>query len=127
MLVLADEHLAEIGPVYREGWRLLAPRGSFLIVGYHPYFLMNGKLTHFHRATGEAVGIESYVHLFSDHFKTGCRSGLTLMEAEECVIDEQWAKTKPKWRKYLHWPVSLPWCGGRAVARAIGPQSLTQV
>ncbi len=106
-LVLADEHLAELQPVYREASRLLRQGGKFLIVGYHPFFLMNGMPTHYHRADGSAVTIESHVHLFADHFKAGCSAGLSLVEVEECVIDEDWLATKPKWRKHLHWPVSF--------------------
>jgi hypothetical protein len=29
------------------------------------------------------------------------------MELRECVIDQQWLLTKPKWREYLNWPVSF--------------------
>jgi SAM-dependent methyltransferase len=114
-LVLADEHLANVGPVYREAWRLLRADGKFLIIGYHPFFLMNGMPTHFHRDGGEAITIESHVHLFQDHFKAGCAAELSLIEAEECIVDEEWLKTKPKWRKYLNWPVSFAhvWQKGR--------------
>lgn len=106
-LVLADEHLADVAPVYLEASRLLKYGGKFLLVGYHPFFLMNGMPTHYHRADGSAVTIESHVHLFSDHFKAGRTAGLSLIEMEECVIDEDWIATKPKWRKHLHWPVSF--------------------
>jgi predicted TPR repeat methyltransferase len=41
--VLADEHLAEILRLSREAGRLLAPSGRFVIVGYHPFFLMLGS------------------------------------------------------------------------------------
>lgn len=104
---LADEHLAELGPAYREAARLLAPGGQFLLIGYHPFFLMNGLVTHFHRAGGEAVTIQSYVHLASDHVRAGRDAGLALEAFDECVIDEEWLKTKPKWRRYLNWPVSF--------------------
>jgi hypothetical protein len=106
-MVLADEHLAELEPVYREAAHLLSPQGNFVLVGYHPFFLMNGVPTHFHRADGEAVTIESHIHLFSDHFHAGGEAGLVLVEFRECVIDERWLLTKPKWRKYLNWPVSF--------------------
>jgi SAM-dependent methyltransferase len=33
MLVLVDEHLAEIEPVYREAARLLAADGHFVLIG----------------------------------------------------------------------------------------------
>jgi SAM-dependent methyltransferase len=104
---LADEHLAKLAPAYREAARLLMPGGQFLLVGYHPFFLMNGLVTHFHRAGGEAVTIQSYVHLPSDHFRAGSAAGLALAAFEECVIDEHWLTTKPKWRRYLNWPVSF--------------------
>jgi SAM-dependent methyltransferase len=63
-LVLADEHLASLEPVYLEVARLLVSGGSFVLIGYHPFFLMNGTPTHYHRADGVAVTIQSYVHLF---------------------------------------------------------------
>jgi hypothetical protein len=104
---LADEHLPELAPAYRTAARLLRPRGQFLLLGYHPFFLMNGLLTHFHRPNGEAVTIQSYVHLFSEHFDAGRETGLSLSELRECVIDKAWLATKPKWRPYLGWPVSF--------------------
>jgi SAM-dependent methyltransferase len=114
-MALADEHLPALGPVYREAARLLARGGAFLLVGYHPFFLMSATTTHYHRAGGEAVAIQSYVHLFSDHYRAGSAAGLALAEFQECVIDEAWLATKPKWRKYLHWPVSfaLVWRAAR--------------
>jgi SAM-dependent methyltransferase len=106
-MVLADEHLAQLKPVYREAARLLSHRGNFVLIGYHPFFLMNGVPTHYHRGNGEAVTIESHIHLFSEHFDAGVAAGLSLAEFRECVIDEQWLLTKPKWRDYLNWPVSF--------------------
>jgi SAM-dependent methyltransferase len=106
-MVLADEHLADLKPVYREAARLLGPGGSFVVVGYHPYFLMNGIPTHYHRASGEAVTIESHIHLFSAHVAAAYEAGLSLNECREGVIDEAWLRDKPKWRRFLHWPVSF--------------------
>jgi SAM-dependent methyltransferase len=107
IMSLADEHLVELAPAYCTAARLLAPGGQFLLLGYHPFFLMNGLLTHFHRPNGDAVAIRSYVHLFSEHFEAGRQAGLTLIELKECVIDDDWVATKPKWQKYLNWPVSF--------------------
>jgi SAM-dependent methyltransferase len=104
---LADEHLADLAPAYREAARLVKAGGRFLLVGYHPFFLMNGLVTHFHRPSGEAVTIRSYVHLFSEHYQAGRGAGFSLREFRECVIDEAWLATKPKWRPYLNWPVSF--------------------
>ncbi len=106
-LVLADEHLAELGPVYREAARLLQPGHAFMLIGYHPFFLLNGLATHFHGADGAAVAIESYVHLFADHIRAAAAAGLSLIELDECLIDEEWLASKPKWQPYLGWPVSF--------------------
>ena len=106
-LVLADEHLAELHPIYCEAARLLAPGGAFVLIGYHPFFLMQGMPTHYHRPDGEAITIRSYVHLFSEHFQAAKKTGLSVMEFQECVIDEKWLATKPKWVNYLNWPVSF--------------------
>ncbi len=104
---LADEHLPELLPLYQEAARITRPGGYFVLVGYHPYFLMNGIITHFHRADGEAVGIESYVHLLSDHVKAALSNGWTLRELDEQVVDEAWLAKKPKWEKYRNQPVSF--------------------
>jgi SAM-dependent methyltransferase len=106
-MVLADEHLVGLGAVYHEAARLISRQGNFVLVGYHPFFLMNGVPTHFHRPKGEPVAIESYIHLFSEHFQAGAEAGLTLIEFRECIIDAQWLLTKPKWQKYMSWPVSF--------------------
>jgi SAM-dependent methyltransferase len=105
--VLADEHLPELLPLYREAARLGRPGGRFVIVGYHPHFLMQGIPTHFDRAGGEPVAIESYVHLLSDHVKAAHASGWALLEMDEGVVDDAWLAKKPKWRKYASQPVSF--------------------
>jgi SAM-dependent methyltransferase len=105
--VLADEHIADLAPLYREAARLAEPGGTFVVVGYHSHFLMIGVPTHFNRAGGEPVAVESHVHLFSEHVKAAHRSGWTLAEMDEGVIDEAWLAKKPKWEKYRFHPVSF--------------------
>jgi SAM-dependent methyltransferase len=98
--VLADEHVAELPPLYREAARLAAPGGAFVIVGYHPHFLMNGIPTHFERRDGTPVAIESHVHLLSDHAKAARGAGWVLAEMDEGVVDDAWIAKKPKWQRY---------------------------
>ena len=105
--VLADEHLSDIAPLYDETARITRERGTFVIVGYHPFFLLNGLPTHFHRVdNGEPLTIESHIHLISDHVRAARAAGWTLIEMEEGVIDDDWLRAKPKWAKYRQWPVS---------------------
>lgn len=104
---LADEHLADLGPLYREVARITKREGCFVLVGFHPYFLMTGIPTHFNRAPGEPVTIRSYVHLLSDHVKAAHAAGWSLRELDEGVIDEDWVRKKPKWAEYFGWPISF--------------------
>ncbi len=75
----------------------MQPGGVFVIVGYHPYFLLNGIPTHFNRQSGEPVAIRTYVHLLSDHVKAAMGVGLTLLEMDERVIDDTFIAVKSKW------------------------------
>ena len=104
---LADEHLAELPPLYREAARVTKPGGYFVLVGYHPQFLMLGTPTHYNRASGEPITIQSYVHLLSDHFKAARMFGWALAEMDEGLIDKVWLQKKPKWEKYLGVPISF--------------------
>lgn len=104
---LADEHLPDLRPLYREVARVTKPGGHFVLVGFHPQFLMAGMPTHFDRAPGEPVTIRSYVHLLSDHAKAAHTAGWSLLELDEGVIDDAWLRKKPKWQAYFGVPVSF--------------------
>ena len=105
--VLADEHISALPPLYQEAARLTVPGARFVIVGYHPYFLLDGIPTHFHRADGSALAIESHVHLMSDHVQAALASGWTLLEMAEGLVDDAWLERKPKWRRHAGRPVSF--------------------
>jgi ubiquinone/menaquinone biosynthesis C-methylase UbiE len=104
---LADEHLPDVRPLYQEAYRIARPNGYFVLVGYHPFFMMGGIPTHYNRASGEPVTIQTYVHLFSDHVQAALAAGWALREMHEGLIDEEWLAVKPKWSQYLNRPVSF--------------------
>jgi SAM-dependent methyltransferase len=104
---LADEHLPDLRPLYREVARVTKHGGSFVLVGFHPQFLMAGMPTHFTRASGEPVTIRSYVHLLSDHVKAAHAVGWSLAEMDEGLIDDAWLRKKPQWERYFGLPVSF--------------------
>lgn len=106
-MALAEEHLPALAPLYREAARLAAPGAAFLLVGYHPHFLMSGIPTHFDRPDGQSVAIESHVHQMSDHVAAALGAGWRLEGMEEGLVDDDWLAVKPKWRRFLHHPVSF--------------------
>jgi SAM-dependent methyltransferase len=110
---LADEHLAELAPLYREVARVSTAGGTFVLVGFHPQFLMAGVPTHFDRAPGESVTIRSYVHLFSGHVKAAHAAGWVLREMDEGLVDDDWLRSKPKWEHYRGMPISFAMVWGK--------------
>jgi SAM-dependent methyltransferase len=104
---LADEHLPDVRPLYVEAARVTREGGVFVIVGFHPQFLMAGIPTHFDRAPGEPVTIKSYVHLLSDHVKAARAAGWSLLEMDEGLVDEAWLAKKPKWKDLFGIPISF--------------------
>lgn len=105
--VLVDEHLPDVRPFYQEAARITRPNGYFVLVGYHPFFLMGGIPTHFNNTAGEPVTIQCYVHLLNDHVQAALAAGWTLQEMREGVIDNAWLARKPKWSQYKNRPVSF--------------------
>jgi len=107
---LVDEHLPELYRLYAEARRLLVSGGAFVIVGYHPYFIMSaGMPTHFDGPDGQPVAIETYVHLPSAHVDAARAAGLVATEMYEALIDDDWIERKPKWDRYRGWPISFVW------------------
>ena len=104
---LADEHLPNIWPLYREVGRITQKGGTFVIAGFHPQFLMAGMPTHFNSSSGDPLTIRSYVHLLSDHVKAARAAGWSLSEMDEGLVNEEWIQKKPKWRQYFGIPVSF--------------------
>jgi SAM-dependent methyltransferase len=105
---LVDEHLAVLRPLYAEAWRLARPGATFVLVGFHPHFIMaSGMPTHYDSASGEPVAIETHVHLLSEHVTAGLETGWTLAEMRERVIDDAWLALKPKWVTHRDQPIAF--------------------
>jgi SAM-dependent methyltransferase len=105
---LVDEHLPDLEPLYREAWRIATPGAFYVLVAYHPQFIMaSGMPTHFDSASGESIAIETHVHLLSEHVAAALDAGWTLVEMRERIIDDAWLELKPKWRPLLHHPIAV--------------------
>lgn len=113
---LVDEHTDDLAPLYREAWRVSAELSTWVLVAFHPHFIMHaGMPTHFTDGDGEPVAITTNVHLISDHIAAGLEAGWELVEMREAVVDERWVEAKPKWQRYCGHPISavFVWCKGR--------------
>lgn len=112
---LVDEHLADLRPLYTEAARLARPGARFVIVGFHPHFIIaSGMPTHFDDAdSGEPLAIETHVHPLSDHVAAGLGAGLTVAALHERVVDDEWVALKPKWERFRHHPISFAFVWSR--------------
>ena len=104
---LAIGHVPELGPAYDEVDRLLRPGGWYILIGYHPFFLLTGVPTHFQEEGQAAVAIRNHVHLLSDHASAGLSRGWALQSLRERVVDEDWVASNPNWSRHLHKPASF--------------------
>lgn len=104
---LVDEHLSDLGPLYREAARLAVDDALFVLVAFHPHFIMHaGMPTHFTTESGEPVAITTNVHMLSDHVAAAFAAGWELAELREGVINDRWLAVKPKWERFRGHPVS---------------------
>lgn len=111
---LVDEHLPTLEPLYTEAARLAAPGATYVLVGYHPHFIMSsGMPTHFDDASGEPIAIETHLHLLSEHVNAAAAAGWRLAEMRERLIDDSWIGLKPKWERLRGHPIAFA-CAWRA-------------
>jgi SAM-dependent methyltransferase len=112
---LVDEHLADLHPLYAEAWRIARPGAAYVLVGYHPHFIMaSGMPTHYDSASGEPVAIETYIHLFSEQVAAARTAGWSLVELKERLIDDEWVELKPKWERLRGQPIAFAFAWRKA-------------
>jgi SAM-dependent methyltransferase len=87
MCGLAACHLPGLEALYREAARVVRPGGHFILLDYHPFFLLNGIPTHF---TGP-----------------GLTAGWMLREMRERLVDVAWAARVPAMARHLGQPISF--------------------
>lgn len=114
-------HVPALAAAYREADRLLAPDGTFILIDYHPFFLLSGIPTHFRDRDGEQWAIHNSVHLFSDHFAAASEPGWRLVEMHERVVSDDWTESAPSWQKYVGKPVTFAMVWRKPAARGGRP------
>lgn len=113
---LIDEHLPDLTPFYVEARRLAAPEGIFVLVSYHPQFMMvTGMPTHYTDPSGEPLAISTHLHSVSAHVSAGVAAGWQLAELAEAAIDDTLIGAKPKWAELRGHPFTMAsvWVSGR--------------
>ena len=111
---LVDEHLAKLEPLYREAFRLAQCDAFFVLVAFHPHFIIaSGMPTHFTDRSGEELAIDTHVHLISEHMSAGLAAGWELAEMREGVVDDRWLTLKPQWERFRGHPVSVAYAWRR--------------
>lgn len=112
---LVDEHLPEVAPLYAEASRLAAADATFVLVAFHPHFIIaSGMPTHFRSRSGEEVAIATHVHPISEQVNAGIAAGWVVAEMREALIDDRWVGLKPGWEPYRGHPISLAMVWRRA-------------
>jgi SAM-dependent methyltransferase len=115
-------HLTDLTGLYAEAARLIRPSGAVVLVDYHPFMLLKGVPTHFQAPAGEPVAIANVVHLIGDHVQAGRRTGLSLLEMREQLVDAEWVREnrrlfgEPRLASHVGHPVSfaMVWAGSAA-------------
>lgn len=79
---LVLEHIADLGFVFAEAARTLAPAGHLLICEIHPFRQYLGGKAAFQREQ-DRVEIPAFVHHFSDFLEAAARAGFTLLSCRE--------------------------------------------
>jgi malonyl-CoA O-methyltransferase len=85
---LVQEHVRELGQIYREASRVLLPGGELFLCELHPYRQLRGGQAHFEDdETNETVPVTAYRHSVSEYVNGGIAAGLTLRALGEHIED----------------------------------------
>lgn len=87
---LVLEHVADLGLVFRQAYRVLRSRGTLYLCELHPFRQLRGAGAQFvHPETGERVRVPCFVHDVSEYVNVGQAAGLVVQHVGEWRDDEQ--------------------------------------
>ena len=105
---LVLEHLQNLGPIFAEARRVLAPKGKAVFTAMHPAMFLRGTQARFTDPdSGELVMPGSIAHPFAEFVMAPIRAGFALKEIAEFAVDAALAREHPRAEKYLGWPILL--------------------
>ena len=105
---LVLEHIQNLDHLFGEFKRICKPDGLIIISAMHPAMMLRGITARFtDPATGRETRPRSWPNQISDFVLAAARAGLHIDHISEHAVDETLARTMPRARKYLHWPMLL--------------------
>lgn len=100
-------HIQSIDELFEQASTMVKDGGYFILLDFHPFFLLNGIPTHFDLPDGTSIAIENWIHFFSDHFRAAQSNGFNLIEFNERIVDPTWVVGSSPMAKYLYQPASF--------------------
>jgi len=87
---LVLEHIANLGPVFRQAYRVLRSSGELYICELHPFRQLGGAGAQFvNPQTGERVHVRSFVHSAAEYINAGLEAGFCVKHVGEWYDDKE--------------------------------------
>jgi malonyl-CoA O-methyltransferase len=94
---LVLEHVADLGPVFRQAHRVLKLRGTLYLCELHPFRQLSGAGAQFvHPETGERIRVPCFVHDVSEYVNVGLAAGFLVQHVGEWRDDDDARQTIPR-------------------------------
>ena len=94
---LVLEHVADLGPVFRQAHRVLKLDGTLYLCELHPFRQLSGAGAQFdHPETGERIRVPCFVHDVSEYVNVGLAAGLLVQHVGEWRDDEKAREAIPR-------------------------------
>ena len=94
---LVLEHVADLGPVFRQAHHVLKLHGTLYLCELHPFRQLSGAGAQFvHPETGERILVPYFVHDVSEYVNMGLAAGFLVQHVGEWRDDEKARETIPR-------------------------------
>jgi len=103
---LVVEHIRNLGAFFAELARICRRDGFIVVSAMHPAMWLKGDSARFYDpATGDQIRPRSYRQELSDYVMAATRAGLLVDHMSEHAPDAKFARSFPRARKHVGWPL----------------------